>query len=281
MSNIHVVLDSAATVPEAMLAEHPNLHIVQLKVNIGDTEWNEFELSNSDLFRIAKEKGVHPRTSQPAPGDFARAFALAAEGQPIIMISISGGLSGTVNGARAAAKEFKGREIYVIDSGTASIGATRLAEAALRMAADGQQAADIAERLQRMADATHTLLIPDSLDYLYKGGRIGGAAALFGSILQIKPVLMLNEGKVQVLDKVRTRSRAVARMLEELDKHGELEYIGVGHGEAEEAAQEIYNIVCQRYPAIPVTLFTIGPVLSAHLGPGIVGLVFQSKLVQR
>ncbi len=281
MSNIHIVLDSTTNVPEAMLAAHPNLHIVPLKVIVGDDQWNDLELSNSELFRIAKEKGVHPRTSQPAPGDFVRAFSQADEGHAIIMISVSGGLSGTVNGARAAAKEFKGREIYVIDSSTASIGVLRMAEAALRMVADGLPAAGIAERLQLMADATHTLLIPDSLEYLHKGGRIGGAAALFGSILQIKPILTLIEGKVQVFDKVRTRPRAVARMLEELDKHGELEYIGVAHGEAPEAAQEIYNTVSQRYPGVPVSLSTISPVISAHLGPGVIGVIFQSKLIPR
>lgn len=281
MSNIHIVLDSTTNVPEAMLAAHPNLHVVPLKVIIGDTEWNEFDLSSSELFRIVKEKSVHPRTSQPSPGDFAKAFAPATEGHPIIMISVSGGLSGSVNGARAAAKEFKGSEIYVVDSRTASIGVIKMAEAAFKMAADGQAPAAIVERLQQMVAATHTMFIPDSLDYLHKGGRIGGAAALFGSILQIKPILKLNEGKVEVLDKVRTRSRAVARMLEQLDKYGELEYIGVAHGEAPEAAQEIYNTVCQRYPTVPVSLSTIGSTLSAHLGPGVFGMIFQSKLVQR
>ena len=277
MSTIHIILDSTANAPEEMLAAHPNLHIVPLKVIIGDTDWNEPELSNAELFRIAKEKGIHPRTSQPAPGDFARVFSPAAEGHPIIMISVSGGLSGTVNGARAAAKEFKGREIYVIDSGTSSIGMIKMAEAALKLAAAGNPAAAIAEQLQQMADATHTLILPDSLDYLYKGGRIGGAAALVGSILQIKPILTLREGKVVVFDKVRTRTRAVARMLEELDRHGELEYIGVAHGEAQATAREIYDTVCQRYPNIPVSLSGIGSALGAHLGPGVLGLFFQKK----
>lgn len=278
MSTTHIILDSTANAPEAMLTAHPNLHIVPLKVIIGDTEWNEPELSNTELFRLIKEKGVHPRTSQPSPGDFARVFSSVA--QPIIMISVSGGLSGTVNGARAAAKEFKDREIYVIDSKTSSVGMIKMAEVALQLAADGQPAATIAEHLQQMADATHTLILPDSLDYLYKGGRIGGAAALFGSILQIKPILTLQEGKVAVFDKVRTKTRAVARMLEELDKYGELEYIGVAHGEAQATAEEIYNTICQRYPNIPVSLRGIGSVLTAHLGPGVLGLIFQKKCQQ-
>ncbi|HWR41649.1 DegV family protein [Sporomusa sp.] len=277
MSNIHIVLDSTANAPQEMLSAHPNLHIVPLKVLLGDSVWNEPELSTAELFRLVKEKGIHPRTSQPAPGDFATAFALAADGNPVIMIGVSGGLSGTVNGARAAARDFKGREIYVIDSCTSAIGMVKMAEAALNMAAAGQPAGVIAERLQKMADTTHTLILPDSLEYLHKGGRIGGAAALFGSILQIKPILTLREGKVQVLDKVRTRPRAVARMIEELDKHGELNYIGVAHGEAPVVAGEIYDTVSQRYPNIPVSLTGIGSCLGAHLGPGVIGLIFQSK----
>ncbi len=277
MSNIHIVLDSTANVLPETLAAYPNLHIVPLKVIMGENVWNEPELSTEELFRLVREKGIHPRTSQPAPGDFAAAFAPAADGNAIIMIGVSGGLSGTVNGARAAAREFKGREIYVIDSCTSAIGMVKMAEAALAMAAAGQLASTIAQRLQTMADATHTLFLPDSLEYLHKGGRIGGAAVLFGSILQIKPILTLCAGKVQVVDKVRTRARALARMVEELNKYGELEYIGVAHGEAPAVAREVYDTVKQRYPDVPVSLTNIGSALGAHLGPGIIGLIFQHK----
>ena len=277
MSNIHIVLDSTANVLPETLAAYPNLHIVPLKVIMGENVWNEPELSTEELFRLVRERGIHPRTSQPAPGDFAAAFAPAADGNAIIMIGVSGGLSGTVNGARAAAREFKGREIYVIDSCTSAIGMVKMAEAALSMAAAGQSASTIAQRLQTMADATHTLFLPDSLEYLHKGGRIGGAAVLFGSILQIKPILTLCAGKVQVVDKVRTRARALARMVEELNKYGELEYIGVAHGEAPAVAREVYDTVKQRYPDVPVSLTNIGSALGAHLGPGIIGLIFQHK----
>lgn len=275
---IHIVLDSTANVPASMLSEHPNLHVVSLKVIVGDKEWNEPDVSGADLFRIAKEKGVHPRTSQPSPGDFARVFAPAADGHPIIMIGIAGGLSGTVDGARAAAKAFKGREIYVVDSCTGAIGGIKLAEAALAMAAAGHSAKEIAAELERRAAATRTLFIVDSLEYLHKGGRIGGAAAIFGSILQIKPILTLQETKVQVLDKVRTRAKAAARMLEELDKPDSLEYIGVVYGDSPAAIEDMLGTIKQRFPGVPVATAPLGSVLSAHLGPGVIGLIFQSKV---
>lgn len=278
MLNIHVVIDSTANIPEEMLSAHDNLHVVPLKVILGDNEWNEPELTTAQLFQKVKELGLHPRTSQPSPGDFAQVFAPAAEGHPVIVICLSGGLSGTVNGARAAAKDYKGREIYVIDSGTGAIGAIKMAEKALAMAAAGKAAEVIAEHLQRMAEATRTLFIVDSLEHLHRGGRIGGAAALFGSILQIKPILTLRQGKVQVLDKVRTRPRTIARMLDELNKEGSLEYIGVVDGGEPAVVEEMVSTICQRYPDIPVAQSVLGSVLGAHLGPRIIGLIYQTKL---
>lgn len=275
--NIHIVIDSTANVPQEMLAAHSNLHTVPLKIILGEHEWSEPELTTGQLFEKVKDIGLHPRTSQPSPGDFAHVFAPAAEGHSIIMICLSGGLSGTVDGARAAAKEFKGREIYVIDSCTGAIGVIKMAEKALAMAAGGESARAIAERLLRMTATTRTLFIVDSLEYLYKGGRIGGAAALFGSILQIKPILTLREGKVQVLDKVRTKPRAIARMLDELSKVDSLEYIGVVDGGEPEIIEEMLSTIRQRYPGIPVAKSVLGPVLGAHLGPKVIGLIFQSR----
>lgn len=278
MSNIHIVIDSTCNVPAEMLAAYPNLHVVNLKIMLGSDEWNESEISCDELFTLVKEKGIFPRTSQPPLGEFSQAFAQAGENTPIIVITVSGGLSGTVNGARTVAKDCKEREIYVIDSSTASIGVIKMAEKALQLATDGKPAASIAQYLERMAEATRTLLIPDTLEYLHKGGRIGGAAALFGSILQIKPLLNLQDGKVQVLDKVRTRSRAINRMIDELNNYKDIEYIGIGHGAAPAVAEEIYNTLNKRYPNVPVSISVIGSALGAHLGPGIVGMIFQTKI---
>ncbi|MBP2662533.1 MAG: degV [Firmicutes bacterium] len=276
--NIQIVIDSTANVPEEMLAAHANLQVVPLKIIFGVDEWNEPELTTVELFRLTREKGVHPQTSQPAPGDFVQAFAPAATGQPVIVICLAAGLSGTVNGAKAVAKDFAGQEIYVVDSCTSAIGMIKMAEAALAMAAAGEPARVIAEQLERMAAATRTLFIVDSLEYLRKGGRIGGAAALLGSILQVKPILTLREGKVQVLDKVRIKTRAIARMLEELSREDSLEYIGVVYDGEPTVVEEMMTTIRQRYPAIHVSRAALGSVLGAHLGPGVIGLIFQSKV---
>lgn len=275
--DIHIVVDSTANVPQEMLAAHSNLHVVPLKIILGEQEWSELELTTKQLFEKVKATGLHPRTSQPSPGDFARILAAVPEGHSIIMLCLSGGLSGTVDGARAVAKDHKGREIYVVDSCTGAIGVIKMAEKALAMAADGVAAKEIAAQLQHMTETTRTLFIVDSLDYLYKGGRIGGAAALFGSILQIKPILTLREGKVQVLDKVRTKPRAIARMLDELSGIDNFEYIGVVDGGEPEIIEEMLCTLRQRYPDVPLAKSLLGSVLGAHLGPKVIGLIFQSR----
>lgn len=279
VSQIHIVVDSSAQISREMFDMYPNLHSVSLKVRIGDKEWSEDELSTAELYKIAKETKLHPQTSQPAPGDFiAVCKPLIDAGKEIIIITVSGGLSSTVQGARAVARMFDEQRIHVVDSGTASVGMVQMAKAALTMAASGMAVPYIIEKLHAMIEATHTFILVDTLEYLYKGGRIGGAAALFGTILQIRPVLYLLDGKVAVMDKVRTKQRAVTRILEELQKYQKLEYIGVGHIDAPNEGQGISERVQELYPDNPVLPAVIGSVLGAHLGPGTIGIIFQEKI---
>lgn len=280
MAQVHVVTDSIAQIPKTMLEQHSNLHVVSLKVRLGEDEWKEDEISTLDLFRKEKETKLTIQTSQPSPGDFLAVFEpILAEGADIIVITVSGGLSGTVQGARNVANMLDAKRIHVIDSCTATIGMVQLVEGALAMAAAGMTAGEIAERVKKRVKATHTFIVPDTLQYLHKGGRIGGAAALFGTILQIRPILYLEEdGKVAVMDKVRTKQRAITRMLDELKKYGELEYIGVGHIDVPEEGQALKARVQEMLPGTPVLTAAIGSVLGAHLGPGLLGFVFQEKV---
>ncbi len=279
MPNIHVIVDSIGQVPSEMLAMHPNLHIVSLKVRVEDQEWQENEISTRELFEICLNRKQHPTTSQPAPGDFITVCKpLIEAGKEVIIICVSGGVSGTVEGARSVANMLDEKHIHVIDSGTASVGMVQMAKGALEMIANGNTAQEIVHRIEAQAKATHTFLIPDTLEYLYKGGRIGGAAALVGSILQIRPLLHLVEGKVAVLDKVRTKQRVVNRMLDELKKYQNLEYIGVAHIDIPEEGKRLAERIKEIYPDTPIISAGIGAVLGAHLGPGLLGLVFQEKI---
>ena len=279
MSQIHVIVDSCAQISREMFESYPNLHCVSMKVRVGDHEWLENDITSAELFKSAEELKKHPQTSQPAPGDFIEICKpLIDAGKEIIIITVSGGLSGTVEGAKSIAKMLDESRIRVVDSGTASIGMVQMAKAALEMAKEGMKLQEIVWKLYAIIEATHTLILVDTLDYLYKGGRIGGAAALFGTILQIKPVIHLVEGKVAILDKVRTKQRAVNRVLDEIDKYKNIEYIGIGNVNCPEEGQALITRIKELYPSVQVLPATIGSVLGAHLGTGMIGIVLQEKI---
>ncbi len=278
MSKVHIVLDSTANVPQAMLAEHSNLHVVPLSVRLGHREWREDQIGNPDLFALVRQTGDFPKTSQPAPGEFVRTFEriLEADGD-IIVITLSGGLSGTIQSARTAAQSVDSRRVFAVDSGTTAIGMVKLAQQGLAMAAAGQPTAAIAARLEQLSACTHTMFVPATLEYLHKGGRIGGAAALLGTILKIRPVLYVNAGKVAVLDKVQTWNRAVNRIVEAVLQHQQPEYIGVVHIEALAEAEKLRLRLQDSYPAERISVSTGGAVLAAHLGPGLVGVILGER----
>lgn len=279
MARVHILVDSIAQCPPELFAQHDNLYKVPLIVALGSQEWREDEITTAELFRREKETGLPIKTSQPAPGDWLRVLQpIVDAGDEAVIITVSGGLSGTVQGARNAATMVGKDKVLVVDSGTASVGEAYLVDVALKLAADGLTAQAIAAQLEARVAATHTFMVPDTLEYLHKGGRIGGAAALFGSILQIRPVIYLVDGKVAVLDKVRTKQRAVKRMLAELAKYDNLEYIGVGHIDVPEEGQALLEEIRQLFPSTPLLSADVGAVLGAHLGPGLVGIIFQERM---
>jgi len=281
LPELHVILDSTVRVSAEFMARNPRLHIVQLTVRVGEQEWPEEELSCEQLFEAVKQTGLAPKTSQPSGGEFLRVMQpLAEAGHPMLMITLSGGLSGTVHGANAAAKMLPEARIEVVDSGSTSFGMQWMAEAALQLADQGLEPGEVAERIRAMAAATYTFFIPDTLDYLHKGGRIGGASRLIGNILQIRPVLYLVDGKVQILDKVRTRTRAITRILDEIEQYKDLVYVcsaGIGGPAGREA---IATAADSRFEGVPHFGGEISPVIAAHVGPGTIGMVFQRKVAE-
>jgi DegV family protein with EDD domain len=262
-----------------MLARHSNLHIVPLTVSLGERQWPENELKSADMFNMACEMKLYPKTSQPAPGDFVKVFTpLIAANQQVIVITLASGLSGTVQSARTAAQMVADEHIHIIDSGTTAMGMIGMVEAMLAMAAKEWPIEVIVQKVREMVKVTHTVLVPNTLEYLYKGGRIGGAAALFGSIMQIRPVLHLVDGKIAVLDKVRTRQKAIVRMLEELKLQRKLAYIGIGYMDHEAEGLALQAQIREFNQHTPLIMSQLGPVLGAHLGPGTVGLIFQEQV---
>ena len=279
MPDIHIVVDSTANVSPSMLSAHPNLHVVSLAVMMGGQEWPEERISPQELFAAVAAGKDHPKTSQPSPGDFSRVVGpLIQDGNDVIIITLSGALSGTLQSAKTAASIVGSNRIWVVDSGTTAIGMVKMAEWALTEAARGTAAEIIVSSLKERQRCTRTMFVPGTLEYLHKGGRIGGAAALIGTIFQIKPILYLVEGKVAVLDKVRTRQRAIARMIEELRTCERPAYIGVVQIEAPDEGEELGKQISEFYPDCEISVTSGGSVLGTHLGPGLLGIIYQESL---
>ena len=233
---IHIVTDSTAYLPADFLGANPHVHVVPLTVNCGGRIIEDYTENNETFFEgmneLAKQDTV-PTTSQPAPGRFAELFStLLSQGCEIIAVTISSNLSGTVQSALTAACMVGEDKISVVDSLT-TVGALRmLVEDAAALALEGASKEDIVTYLEKSKHRMKVLLLPASLEHLRRGGRIGGAQALVGSLLNIRPVLYITDtGYIEVLEKVRTQKKAIRRMVEEMPSSCKRVYYGQVAGE--------------------------------------------------
>ena len=169
-------------------------------------------------------------------------------------------------------------EIFVVDSRTTSIGLALLVSAAARSIADGMPAAQVAQRVEALTARLSTIFVVDTLEYLRKGGRIGGAAALAGSVLQIKPVLHLNEGRIDVLEKVRTARKAKQRLLEIVtERAGDRPiHACVVHAQAPHEAERVRLYLAEHFDCRELFVVEFSPVIAVHVGPGTVGVAFYT-----
>ncbi|MDH7576338.1 MAG: DegV family protein [Bacillota bacterium] len=281
MIHIGIVTDSTAYLTPDQRERLP-VEIVSLSVNFGDESFKEGEVySNKEFYEKLRQASFLPTTSQPSVGDFLKVYEkLAGQFKSIISIHISGGISGTVQAARAAAQMLPHLDITVVDSMATAIGLYFIVEAAVQAARQGLARDEVLRIVNHVMDQMTLLFFPDTLEYLRRGGRIGGAAALIGTVLQVKPVLYFNKQKngiIDVYEKVRTKERAIKRLLGELEKaykvNPELR-AGIVHVGAPEEGKNLCNRVQSLYPGLPLELCEVGPVIGAHVGPGTLGICF-------
>ena len=272
MPEIALVTDSTAYLSEEEINRY-GITVVPLTVNFHDGFIYDGIVDTGEFFTRVDRSDKLPFTSQPAVGAFVEVFErLIGAGKEVISILLSSGLSGTFESARGAASMVDPNKITIIDSRTTSAALAFLVLAAAQWAEEGVDHAKISTRVQQATTEIGSFFIPDTLEYLKKGGRIGGAQALLGSLLQIKPVLYFLEGKIEVLDKVRTRRKAIRRMLSELPRERKHLKVAVVHCAALEDAVEVKNMILEMAPHALVEIREFGPVLSTHGGPGLVGM---------
>ena len=274
---IHLIVDSTSSISQDMLSKHPNVHVIPLTIQVGDTYVQENEATIEQVIDYSEREKKAVPTSQPSTGDFLSLFASIPAEDPIIVICLTAAVSGTYNGAVLAARQSGRKNISVINSKTTAIGMIEVLQDGLEYIDQGLSFEEVTQKLLEASELTRTCFTVDTLDYLRRGGRIGKAAGLIGSILKIKPVIYLNKNnEVDVLAKVRTTKKAMATMMDFLHENSPCKRIGIVHIENEEGGKALQAKVQEEYPDIEVTLTTGTPVLAAYLGPGLIGIIFES-----
>jgi DegV family protein with EDD domain len=268
-----IVTDSTSDLPP-QLVKARSITVVPLTLDFeGRSLLDGVEIRPTEFYRKLPNATTHPTTSQPSPARFADTYStLLADHAAIISIHISEKLSGTYASAVQGAEMTDSARVIVIDSQLVSMSLGLLTLAASQLAAQGLDAAAVAEKITAMRDDVQTYFSVATLEFLRRGGRIGRASALLGSVLQVKPVLCIRDGLVTPLERVRTFDRALNRIVEltrEVDRGKGLCVI-VGHADAEADAER----VARELEPVTETLMIqpLGPVVGAHAGPGVVGV---------
>jgi DegV family protein with EDD domain len=280
MAHTALVTDSTCNLyPE--LAAEKHIHVVPLYILWGDASYKDgIDLKEPELFRRLAATNHLPKTSQASPQDFVETFRHVRETEQadaVVCAVISSDLSGTYASA-VQARDTVDFPVYVVDTRQASwaLGYAMLSAAAARDAGAGPE--DIVEAVRRTAAHSHVLFTIESLDYLYYGGRIGNASRLLGSALNIKPVLELRDGIVSPVDKVRTRKRAVANMLQaaaDCAAGHPICRLAVIHGDVEDEAKALLDEAAARFNPQETYLSYATAVLGVHIGPGTLGIVIE------
>jgi DegV family protein with EDD domain len=278
---VRVVTDSTACLPAARLAALA-VEVVPLRVQIGQrTAVDGVDVSSAEVARALRSK-VAVSTSRPTPAEFADRFrqVLDAGASHIVSVHLSSALSGTWESAVLAAQDFPHGVVRVVDSRNTAMGLGFAVLAAAEKAQAGGSAAEVQGAATATVDATRTLFYVDTLEHLRRGGRIGTAAALFATTLSVKPLLQLVEGQIVPLEKVRTSAKALARLVELTVRTAGTRRVdlAVHHVAAADRAAEIERQLRDQLPKLgESTVSELGPVIGAHLGPGVVGTVLVRR----
>ncbi|HEY2599652.1 MAG TPA: DegV family protein [Candidatus Dormibacteraeota bacterium] len=270
---VAIVTDSTADLPPSLAAAR-RITVVPLTLHLdGQSLLDGVDITPAEFYRRLPLAITHPTTSQPSAGRFAATFTeLLQTHESVVSIHISEKLSGTLDSARQAAAMTDPSRVRVIDSGVASMSLGLITLVASTLSARSADAEAIEGKVEAMKPHLQTYFSVATLEFLRRGGRIGRANALLGSVLQVKPVLCIRDGLVTPLERVRTFERALSRVIDltrELD-HGKGVCIIVGHADAQADAER----VARELNPIADTLMIqpLGPVVGAHAGPGVVGV---------
>jgi DegV family protein with EDD domain len=273
--SVRIVTDSSADLPADEI-ERLGVEVVPLSIRFGDDEYTDgVDLSVGEFYDKLASSADLPETAAPAPGAFEAAFRRQREAgaDAVVCINLSSGLSATFQSAQNAAKAAEGLDVRVVDSRSITSGLGTQVMAAAEAAAGGAGPDEVVALVDDLVARTHVIGALDTLDNLKKGGRIGGAQALLGSLLSIKPLLDISTGEVAEAGKARTRRKALEWLRDQVFALPAVEHLCVSHGKAPDL-DDMLALLAPRYPADSIRVTTIGPTIGTHGGPRVMGLTW-------
>lgn len=279
MGNVRVVADTACDLTPTAAAEH-GIDLVPLTVRFGNEELvDRQDLSPADFWARLASASSLPETAAPSPGAFEETFRRAAANgaDGVVCVTISSALSATFESARLAAEAVAGTvPVRLVDSRAVSMAEGTVAIAAAEVAAGGGSLDDVLGAAEAMVPRTRTFAALDTLENLRKGGRIGAAQALLGSLLSIKPIIEVAGGKVEPESKQRTRSRSLQYLAEKVRAAGPVEHLTVLHGGAPDV-DVLLDLLADVCPREQIAVADVGAVIGTHAGPRVIGVTFAVR----
>ncbi|HLS53092.1 MAG TPA: DegV family protein [Tissierellaceae bacterium] len=273
MSKIKIVTDSTSYISKDYI-EKEDVAVVPLNyVFDGETYLEGFKGEFDDFFRKLENSNLFPTTSQPSVGDFHQVFKDALkEYDEIIAIVLSSKLSGTYNSAVLAKDMLEDERVTIIDSETSASNLRFLVEDAVEMAKANKSSEEIIKHINNKKNSMKVFLTAATLEYLKRGGRLSALQSTIGNLLNIKPIIELKDGQLQLLEKVRGKNRATSKIISYI--HENVEKISICHILNLEEAEKFKSTLEEKFPKASITIDDLGPVVGSHLGPKAIGICF-------
>jgi DegV family protein with EDD domain len=277
---ITIVADSSAFIPEEILTGL-SVEIIPLwLIWEGESYRDGVDIDPPTFYKRLRTAKNLPTSSQPTVQEFVDLYRkLGTENDIIINVLVSSKISGTIENARAAIGQLPGQEIYLIDTLSSSMGHGLIVLAAARAATEGKPVAEVLTAAEEIRKKINFIFVVDTLEYLHKGGRIGGAKRFFGTALSVKPLLEFRDGLIQPLEQVRTKKKAVSRMLDiAQERLGGKKMAGasVVDIDSTEEGDLVAQMVIERFSPTEIIRSGVSPVVGTHVGPGAIGFAFYS-----
>ncbi len=275
MSNVKIVTDSLADIPDDVLQEL-DITSVPTIVRFGEREFRDkVDLSTSQFYDLLTASAETPATSQPASGVFEEVYReLAKTHKEILSIHVIGALSGTLNSAQLAAQSITNARVETFDTQQVTMAQGWLVILAARMANAGATMDEIVAMLTDARERVHVIGILDTLEYAQRGGRLGKGAALVGTLLHVKPLISIVKGEIVPVENARTMKRAMERLVEIVHTSGPIQELAVIHAAARKQGWELVQAFAKTLHEEQIVLAETGPVLGTHVGPGAVGVAW-------